>query len=64
MKRTKLEQAIFFSGKTKGQIAKESGIHPSVLSRITSGKARPSINTAMKLASVLGAKVEDVFNAR
>lgn len=62
MNRTKLEAAIFFSGKTSTQIAKEVGVTPSHFCRIAKGKFKPRLDLALRIARALGKDAAEVFN--
>ncbi len=62
MKRTRLEIAVFYDGRTSRDIAKAAGLSPSHFSQMLRGKRRPRITTAMRLADVLKADVAELFN--
>lgn len=48
-------------GLTQLRVAVDAGITPTALARIEAGKAMPKLDTAKKLADVLGVKVDDLI---
>jgi putative transcriptional regulator len=47
---------------TQAQIAKAVGISVTMYSRIENGKRTPSLETALKIAQLLNASVEELFS--
>lgn len=43
------------------QVAFASGLDPSVVSDIATGKREPLVGTALKIAAALGCSVDDIF---
>jgi len=62
MKRTPLAIAVFKDGRRRFDIAAAAKIAPSHLSQILNGRRQPGINIALRLASVLGVDVAELFN--
>ena len=50
--------------KTKTWLAKHSGIHLSIISRVANQKRNPSLQTAHRIASVLDCFIEQLFILR
>ena len=46
---------------TQEQVAKAVGIDRTAYTRIEGGKRKPTVDVALKIASLLGKKVEDIF---
>ena len=51
------------SGKTQAQVAKETGISEAQYQNIEYDKCEPRVRTAIRIARVLDASVEDLFGA-
>lgn len=58
-----LKVAVLKSKKSQMQIAKETGINPSALSRILNGWSMPDTETTVNLANSLGISTCIIFNA-
>ena len=48
-------------GMSQGAVSRRTGIDPSYLSRLETGKVQPSVGTAMKIAAALRASPNDLF---
>lgn len=59
--RSRLNELIEKSGYMKKYIAKEVGITPTQLSNWIAGRSYPPIDKAYKLATLLGVKVDDLY---
>lgn|GEM_PF-1527186 len=57
----KVREARLARGKTQEELAREMGFSVSRLSEIERNKKTPSVKLALKLAGVLGCRVEDLF---
>jgi DNA-binding XRE family transcriptional regulator len=49
------------AGLTVRDLARDVGISTAAMRRIASGYSRPRFTTALRIAEVLGADVEDIF---
>jgi transcriptional regulator with XRE-family HTH domain len=58
--RTEFERAIFESGLTRRQIAKDAGINVCVLSMIIKGHRRPRLEQSLRIARVLNQDPEKI----
>jgi len=62
MKRNiKLKAAIYASGRTSKQIAKEAGLSPAVLSQATTGRLVLTESERVAVARALTLRVADIF---
>ncbi len=48
-------------GLTQGEVARAVGIDRTVYNRIERGKNKPSVDVALRIARLLGKRVEDIF---
>jgi len=62
MRNIKLKAAIFKSGKTSRQIAKEAGLSPSILSMATTGRYILDEEKKKAVAQVLKCEVWELFD--
>ena len=62
--RTDLEMAVFLDGRSKAQLAKELGISQGHFGQIVSGKYRPRLTLAFRIADLLNVDAVKVFNER
>jgi len=62
MNRTPLEMAVFQDGRKRHEIAAAARISASHFSQIMTGRRKPRITTALRLAEVLNADVAELFN--
>ena len=51
-------------GLSQGTVARRSGIAPSYLSRIETGKVQPTLRTALKILRALDAEPEEIMGPR
>jgi len=51
-------------GWKRSQLAKACRVAPSTIHRIESDKARPTVDTALKIAAALGVPFHDLIQAR
>lgn len=56
-----LEKFIVERGLKKSFVAKKAGISVSTMSLIVRGKSIPTLQVAIKIAEVMGEKVEDIW---
>jgi len=59
-----LRQARERAGLTQEVVAERSGVHPTEVSRIESGKRDPRIATVEALAEAVGVSVSDLLESR
>jgi DNA-binding XRE family transcriptional regulator len=57
-----LEKMIPLSGLSKGELAEKLGITPAMLTRYLKGTSMPSVVKAQQIASVIGCRIEDLFD--
>ena len=57
----RIEELRTLSGLTRQELAEQVGVHYQTIGYIERGEYSPSLVLALRIASVLSAKVEDVF---
>ena len=57
----RLEEARTQSGLSRQELADEVGVHYQTIGYIERGEYSPSLVLALRIASVLGASVEEIF---
>jgi transcriptional regulator with XRE-family HTH domain len=62
--RARLRTLCGRAGLSLRELAEETGITDDALRKIESGRREPLITTALRIARVLGAEVEDIFPDR
>ncbi len=59
--KSRIGELIDAAGYKKKYIAKELNVSPTQLSNWISGRSFPTVEKAFKLAKILGAKVDDLY---
>ena len=57
----RIEELRTLSGMSRQELAEQVGVHYQTIGYIERGEYSPSLVLALRIASVLSAKVEDVF---
>lgn len=57
----RLQEILDESGIKQDWLAKKIGVTNSSISTICSGKSRPSLESAMKIAKILNVRVDDIW---
>ena len=57
----RIEELRTQSGLTRQELAEQVGVHYQTIGYIERGEYSPSLVLALRIASVLGAKVEEIF---
>lgn len=57
----RIEELRTLSGLTRQELAEQVGVHYQTIGYIERGEYSPSLVLALRIASVLGAKVEEIF---
>ena len=57
----RIEELRTISGLTRQELAEQVGVHYQTIGYIERGEYSPSLVLALRIATVLSAKVEDVF---
>jgi putative transcriptional regulator len=57
----RIEELRTLSGLTRQELAEQVGVHYQTIGYIERGEYSPSLVLALRIASVLSAKVEDIF---
>lgn len=57
----RIEELRTLSGLTRQELAEQVGVHYQTIGYIERGEYSPSLVLALRIASVMSAKVEDVF---
>lgn len=61
----RLTELCYQKGYSVGQLSYGSGVHPSTIKSIISGKSKnPGVVTVVKLCSALGVEVGEFFDAK
>ena len=58
-----LKEIRLKKGITQVELAKHVGISPQTISHYETGRAKPSLDVAVKLAKALGVSVEEIYQA-
>ena len=61
-RRKKLKRILFEDGKTQRELAKQTGIHESLISHYNSGRFNLDEMMKAKIAVVLGRTEEEIFD--
>ena len=56
-----LKKVLREAGLAQAQLAQRTGIHRTVISRISTGRMRPSAYEKVKIAEALGKSVREIF---
>jgi DNA-binding XRE family transcriptional regulator len=59
--KSRLKEILNQRGIKQQFIADKVGVHKATLTRIVKGKTDPSLQTAYRIAQVLGLKIEDIW---
>ena len=57
----RIEELRTLSGMSRQELAEQVGVHYQTIGYIERGEYSPSLVLALRIASVLGAKVEEIF---
>ena len=57
----RIEELRILSGLSRQELAEQVGVHYQTIGYIERGEYSPSLVLALRIASVLGAKVEEIF---
>lgn len=57
----RIEELRTLSGLSRQELAEQVGVHYQTIGYIERGEYSPSLVLALRIASVLGAKVEEIF---
>jgi len=60
MKRTKLSEAVFYSGRSAREIARSANVNETTLYLAISGKRRPGLETSIRIARALDSTPESL----
>jgi len=59
---TRLKERRVAAGMSLREMAREADVSPSFLSQIENGKSQPSVATLFSFASILGVKIDELFD--
>jgi DNA-binding XRE family transcriptional regulator len=61
---SRLKEIIDDRGLKQGYIAERVGVRQSTISEVVRGKRLPTLPVALKIADVLGVRIEDIWSLR